>query len=91
MGSNFWRATWAIWRKDVLTWLRQPTNIAATFLPPLLFLLGSLRLHWAEVYKTSNGRAAISRSARNGFRRAGSVPVMASTARRLPPMLPMIP
>jgi ABC-type multidrug transport system permease subunit len=39
MDGHFWRITWAIWRKDVRVWLRQPANVAATFLPPLFFLI----------------------------------------------------
>ncbi|HMA33245.1 MAG TPA: ABC transporter permease, partial [Chloroflexia bacterium] len=35
----FWRITWAIVRKDLQIWLRQPTNVAATLVPPLAFLL----------------------------------------------------
>ena len=35
----FLRATWLIFRKDLMVWLRQPTNMAATVLPPLVFLL----------------------------------------------------
>ncbi len=35
----FFRTVWAVLRKDVRTWLRQPTNIASTILPPLGLLL----------------------------------------------------
>ncbi|HEV7130032.1 MAG TPA: ABC transporter permease [Ktedonobacterales bacterium] len=33
------RAIWAVVKKDLGVWLRQPANIAATILPPLAFLL----------------------------------------------------
>jgi ABC-type multidrug transport system permease subunit len=33
------RITWAILKKDVRIWLRQPTNVAATLVPALSFLL----------------------------------------------------
>lgn len=33
------RAVWALVRKDVGVWLRQPSAIAATVLPPILFVL----------------------------------------------------
>ena len=36
---DFFRTVWAVLRKDVRTWLRQPTNIASTILPPLGLLL----------------------------------------------------
>ena len=39
MVTSFFRALWVILRKDIRVWLRQPTNIAATFLPPISFLL----------------------------------------------------
>ena len=39
MLSTFFRTIWAILRKDLLTWLRQPTNVVATIVPPLAFLL----------------------------------------------------
>ncbi|HET8913982.1 MAG TPA: ABC transporter permease [Ktedonobacteraceae bacterium] len=39
MFSAFFRAIWTICRKDLTIWSRQPTNIAATVLPPLAFLL----------------------------------------------------
>src|SRR5579883_3169672 len=35
---NEWSAIWSLVRKDVAVWLRQPSAIAATLLPPLLFL-----------------------------------------------------
>lgn len=39
MLAPFVRAIWVILRKDIRVWLRQPMNIAATFLPPISFLL----------------------------------------------------
>jgi ABC-type multidrug transport system permease subunit len=39
MLSDFFRAIWVILRKDVRVWLRQPATIAATFVPPIGFLL----------------------------------------------------
>ncbi len=36
---EFFRLTWLIMRKDLRVYLRQPTNMAATFLPPLFLLL----------------------------------------------------
>jgi len=38
MFVNFFRMTWLIMRKDVRVWIRQPTTIAATILPPLVLL-----------------------------------------------------
>jgi len=38
MIRNFLRATWLILRKDIQVWLRQPANIAATIVPPLVLL-----------------------------------------------------
>ncbi len=35
------RSAWIIMRKDIRVWLRQPTNMTATILPPLAFLLVS--------------------------------------------------
>lgn len=35
----FLRAVWVILRKDIRVYLRQPANIAATFTPPLAFLI----------------------------------------------------
>ncbi len=35
----FFRSIWVILRKDIRIWLRQPTNISATFVPPIGFLL----------------------------------------------------
>jgi ABC-type multidrug transport system permease subunit len=37
--SEFFHATWVILIKDLQVWLRQPVTIAATFVPPLVFLL----------------------------------------------------
>ena len=37
--ASFLRSVWAILRKDVGVWLRRPSNIAATIVPPLGFLL----------------------------------------------------
>ncbi len=34
-----WSATWAITRKDLSVWIRQPTTIAATILPALVLVL----------------------------------------------------
>ncbi len=39
MLRNFFRATWTIVVKDLRIWLRQPSNIAATLIPALAFLL----------------------------------------------------
>ncbi|GAC1377970.1 MAG: ABC transporter permease [Ktedonobacteraceae bacterium] len=39
MLSAFFRAIWVLLRKDIRVWLRQPTNISATFVPPIGFLL----------------------------------------------------
>lgn len=39
MNSSFWRTVGAIFRKDLAVWLRNRRNIAATILPPLVFLL----------------------------------------------------
>lgn len=39
MFSAFFRTIWAICRKDLTIWSRQPTNIVATVVPPLAFLL----------------------------------------------------
>ncbi len=39
MLSDFFRAIWVILRKDIRVWLRQPSTIAATFVPPIGFLL----------------------------------------------------
>jgi len=36
---NTWRPIWAIARKDIGIWLRQPLSIAATVLPALAFLI----------------------------------------------------
>ncbi len=36
---EFFHATWVILIKDLQVWLRQPVTLAATFAPPLLFLL----------------------------------------------------
>lgn len=36
---NTLRSAWIIMKKDIGVWLRQPVNIAVTFLPPLAFLL----------------------------------------------------
>jgi ABC-2 type transport system permease protein len=36
---EFLRAAWVIMAKDLRVWLRQPVTIAATFVPPLVFLL----------------------------------------------------
>jgi ABC-type multidrug transport system permease subunit len=38
----FLRTVWAITRKDIRTWLRQPANAAASFIPPLAILLVEL-------------------------------------------------
>src|SRR5437588_2284971 len=35
----FFRAIWVILRKDIRIWLRQPSIIGATLLPPIAFLL----------------------------------------------------
>lgn len=35
---NEWLAVWTLIRKDVSVWLRQPSAITATLLPPLLFI-----------------------------------------------------
>lgn len=39
MFFSFFRGLWAVVRKDINVWLRQPANIAATIIPPLAFLL----------------------------------------------------
>lgn len=39
MQVQTFRAIWAIYRKDLMVWLRNGRNIAATVLPPLAFLL----------------------------------------------------
>jgi ABC-2 type transport system permease protein len=39
MFARIFRTIWVILRKDVSIWLRQPTNMAVTILPPLGFLL----------------------------------------------------
>ncbi len=39
MIRSFFRATWMIVRKDLQIWLRQPANMAATIVPPLVILL----------------------------------------------------
>ncbi|MBV9709360.1 MAG: ABC transporter permease [Ktedonobacteraceae bacterium] len=39
MTSSFLRTVWAIFRKDLVVWLRNRRNIAATIVPPLVFLL----------------------------------------------------
>ncbi|HLZ81769.1 MAG TPA: ABC transporter permease [Ktedonobacteraceae bacterium] len=39
MLSTFFRAIWVILRKDIRIWLRQPTIVATTFIPPIGFLL----------------------------------------------------
>jgi len=39
MLHTFFRTLWAIVRKDLGIWVRQPANIAATVLPPLAFIL----------------------------------------------------
>jgi ABC-type multidrug transport system permease subunit len=36
---TFVRIVWAILKKDLRVWLRQPTNVAATVIPPISFLL----------------------------------------------------
>src|SRR5258708_12830472 len=36
---SFIRSSWAILRKDLGVWLRQPASAAVTVLPPLAFLL----------------------------------------------------
>jgi len=36
---NFLRTVWVVLRKDLQVWVRQPATMAATFLPPLGFLL----------------------------------------------------
>jgi ABC-2 type transport system permease protein len=36
---HHWKAVWIIARKDIGVWLRQPTAIAATILPALVFLI----------------------------------------------------
>ena len=38
-GFEFLQATWVILIKDLQVWLRQPVTMAATFIPPLVFLL----------------------------------------------------
>ncbi|MGH2479138.1 MAG: ABC transporter permease [Ktedonobacteraceae bacterium] len=39
MRGNLLRALWAMITKDLGIWIRQPANVAATILPPLVFLL----------------------------------------------------
>ncbi len=39
MFSAFFRSVWALLRKDLAVWIRQPASAAATVLPPLAFLL----------------------------------------------------
>ncbi len=39
MLAMLFRAIWVILRKDIRVWLRQPSTIAATFIPPIGFLL----------------------------------------------------
>jgi ABC-type multidrug transport system permease subunit len=39
MFISFWRNTWTILKNDLRVWLRQPLNIAFSFLPSLAFLL----------------------------------------------------
>lgn len=39
MQTNIFRAIWAIFRKDLLVWLKNGRNIAVTIIPPLGFLL----------------------------------------------------
>jgi ABC-type multidrug transport system permease subunit len=39
MNSNFLRAIWAIFKKDIAVWLQNRRNAAATIIPPLGFLL----------------------------------------------------
>ncbi len=39
--SHFFSIVWTILRKDIRVWLRQPTNIMVTFIPPVGFLLVS--------------------------------------------------
>ncbi len=36
---TLWGNIWTICKKDIRVWLRHPSNITLTFLPPLLFLL----------------------------------------------------
>ena len=36
--AEFFQATWVIFIKDLQVWLHQPVTIAATFVPPLVFL-----------------------------------------------------
>src|SRR6266581_9149911 len=43
MLSTLFYTIWVILRKDIRIWLRQPTNMATTFVPPLaLLLVGAL-------------------------------------------------
>ncbi len=35
----FFRPLWALIRKDLGVWIRQPANVTATIVPPLAFLL----------------------------------------------------
>lgn len=35
----FWRTIWTVLRKDIVVWLRHPSTVAATILPPIAFLL----------------------------------------------------
>jgi ABC-2 type transport system permease protein len=39
MTTSFFRAAWALARKDLRVWLRQPVTIAVTLVPPLVFIL----------------------------------------------------
>src|SRR2546421_3203903 len=39
MFSAFFRSVWALLRKDLAIWIRQPASAAATVVPPLAFLL----------------------------------------------------
>jgi ABC-type multidrug transport system permease subunit len=39
MFTQFLRTIWAILRKDLAIWFRQPANVAVTVLPPIAFLL----------------------------------------------------
>jgi ABC-type multidrug transport system permease subunit len=39
MPTTFFRAVWAIFRKDIAIFLRQPTTMSATIVPPFAFLL----------------------------------------------------
>ena len=37
--ASFWWAVWTILKKDLRIWLRQPTNISVTMVPPVGFLI----------------------------------------------------